>query len=31
MSESYVRAKTLFIMVHKNAIPPAIKTKLGIK
>jgi bleomycin hydrolase len=30
MSESYVRAKTLFIMVHKNAIPPAIKTKLGI-
>ncbi|MCU0473465.1 MAG: aminopeptidase [Bacteroidales bacterium] len=30
MSESYVRAKTLFIMVHKNAVPPAIKTKLGI-
>lgn len=30
MSESYVRAKTIFIMVHKNAIPPAIKTKLGI-
>ena len=30
MSESYVKAKTLFIMVHKNAIPPAIKTKLGI-
>ncbi|MCX6333420.1 MAG: aminopeptidase [Bacteroidia bacterium] len=30
MSESYVRGKTLFIMVHKNAIPPAIKTKLGI-
>jgi aminopeptidase C len=30
MSESYVRAKTLFIMVHKNAIPPEIKTKLGI-
>jgi len=30
MSESYVRAKTLFIMVHKNAIPPGIKTKLGI-
>lgn len=30
MSESYVRAKTLFIMVHKNAIPSAIKTKLGI-
>ena len=30
MSESYVRAKTLFIMVHKNAIPPAIKSKLGL-
>ncbi len=30
MSESFVRAKTIFIMVHKNAIPPAIKTKLGI-
>ena len=30
MSESYVRAKTLFIMVNKNGIPPAIKTKLGI-
>jgi len=30
MSESYVRAKTIFIMVNKNAIPPDIKTKLGI-
>jgi bleomycin hydrolase len=30
MSESYVRAKTISILVHKNAIPPAIKTKLGI-
>jgi len=30
MSENYVRAKTIAIMVHKNAIPPAIKTKLGI-
>lgn len=30
MSESYVRAKTLFIMVHKNGIPPAIRTKLGL-
>ncbi|MDQ1332978.1 MAG: hypothetical protein QG576_1013 [Bacteroidota bacterium] len=30
MSENYVRAKTLFIMVHKNAVPPAIKTKLDI-
>ena len=30
MSEEYVRAKTVYIMVHKNAIPPEIKTKLGI-
>jgi bleomycin hydrolase len=30
MSESYVRAKTIYIMVHKDAIPQAIKTKLGI-
>ena len=30
MSESYVRAKTIAIMVHKNAIPAAIKTKLGL-
>lgn len=30
MSESYVRAKTLFIMVNKNGIPPAIRKKLGL-
>ncbi len=30
MSESYVRAKTIFIMVHKDAIPKTIRTKLGI-
>ena len=30
MSESYVRSKTLFIMVNKNGIPPEIRTKLGI-
>jgi aminopeptidase C len=30
MSENYVRAKTIYIMVHKNAIPAEIKTKLGI-
>lgn len=30
ISENYVRAKTLFIMVNKNGIPPAIRTKLGI-
>ena len=31
MSESYVRAKMIYIMVHKDAIPKAIKAKLGIK
>ncbi|MEI6047363.1 MAG: C1 family peptidase [Bacteroidota bacterium] len=30
MSENYVRAKTIAIMVHKNAIPAGIKTKLGL-
>jgi bleomycin hydrolase len=30
MAENYVRAKTLFIMVNKNAVPPAIRAKLGI-
>ncbi len=30
MSENYVRAKTLFIMVHKDGIPPAIRTRLGL-
>ena len=30
MSESYVRAKTIFIMVHRDAIPAEIKTKLGL-
>ncbi|NLE35737.1 MAG: aminopeptidase [Bacteroidales bacterium] len=30
MSESYVRAKTIFIMVHKDAIPEDIKAKMGI-
>ena len=31
MSESYVRAKMIYIMVHKDAIPTAIKAKLGIQ
>lgn len=31
MSESYVRAKTIYVMVHKNALPKAIKEKLGIR
>lgn len=30
MSESYVRAKTIFVMVHKNGVPAAIRAKLGI-
>jgi hypothetical protein len=30
MSENYVRAKTISILVNKNAIPPEIKTKLGL-
>lgn len=30
MSESFVRAKTIFIMVHKDAIPSPVKAKLGI-
>jgi bleomycin hydrolase len=31
MSESFVRAKTIYIMVHKDAIPKGIKGKLGIR
>ncbi len=30
LSENYVRAKTISILVNKNAIPPEIKTKLGL-
>jgi len=30
MSESYVRLKTVAIMIHKNAIPANIKAKLGL-
>ncbi|MDZ7633706.1 MAG: C1 family peptidase [Bacteroidales bacterium] len=30
MSESFVRAKTIYIMVHRNAIPGEIKTNLGL-
>ncbi len=30
MSESYVRAKTIFIMVHRDGIPREIRDKLGI-
>lgn len=31
MSESFVRAKTIYIMVHKEALPKALKAKLNIK
>ena len=31
LSEEFVKGKTISIMVHKNAIPKAIKAKLGIK
>ncbi len=31
MSDNYVRAKTIFIMLHKDAIPAALRQKLGIK
>lgn len=30
MSESYVRAKTICIMVHKDSLPEKLKEKLGI-
>jgi aminopeptidase C len=30
MSETYVRAKTIAIMVHKNALTAPLKTKLGL-
>jgi bleomycin hydrolase len=30
MSESFVRAKTIYIMLHKDAIPQAVKKKLGL-
>ena len=31
MSESFVKAKTIYILVHKDAIPKEIKAKLGIQ
>lgn len=31
MSDSFVRAKTIYVMVHKDAIPKALKSKLGIQ
>jgi len=31
MSKSYVRLKTIAVMVNKNALPKKIKKKLGLK
>ena len=31
MSESFVRAKTIFIMMHKDALTKEMKKKLGIQ
>jgi bleomycin hydrolase len=31
LSENFVRAKALFIMVHKDGLPSGVKKKLGIK
>lgn len=31
MSENYVKAKTIFVLVHKDSIPKEIKSKLGIR
>lgn len=31
MSESFVRAKTIYVMMHKDALPKDIRTKLGIR
>ncbi len=31
MSENYIKAKTVSILVHKNSIPKAIRAKLGLK
>ena len=30
ISENYVRSKVLFLMVHKDGLPPAIRQKLGL-
>lgn len=31
MSESYVRAKTIYVMMHKDALPKELRKKLGMK
>ena len=30
MSESYVRAKTIYVMMHKDSLTPALRKKLGL-
>ena len=30
MSESFVRAKTIYVMLHKDALPKALRKKLGL-
>ena len=30
MSESYVRAKTIYILLHKDALTKELKKKLGL-
>ena len=31
MSESFVRAKTIYVMMHKDALPSALRKRLGIR
>lgn len=31
MSESFVRAKTIYVMLHKDALPAALRKRLGIR
>ena len=31
MSDSFVRAKTIYVMMHKDALPKSLKARLGIK
>ena len=31
MSDSYVRAKTIYVMLHKDALPKELRKRLGIK
>lgn len=31
MSESFVRAKTVYVMMHKDALNKELRKKLGIK